>query len=162
MRSIATTLSTLLCILFPTIGLGHSSKNCVLIVSEEDRLNCYDSWAQSSSDKLIKRPDETDNVELKPVHSIEKPELKNATRKKNTFFSRPVGTFLEYSEKILAVKKIQRKMHIELENGQIWRLQKSHLASFNVGDKVHIKQGMVGGFILHVEAGGSYRVKQMR
>ena len=60
------------------------------------------------------------------------------------------------------IKKSQQKVFVVLSNEQIWRIQKSHLTSFKVGDKALIKQGMVGGFIMRIEGGGSYRVKQIQ
>jgi hypothetical protein len=50
-------------------------------------------------------------------------------------------------------------MVFRLENGQIWMQSSPRNLPFAVGNKVAIKSGRIGGYIMRSESGTSTRVK---
>ena len=149
---------------FSSNSFAHDTGNCAQVESALERLDCYDGQAKLQSSLPRPTGDEalSSKVVLQPSAPSAPPESAQPVSKKPSFLSRPVGDPVEYSATIAEIKKSQQKVFVVLSNEQIWRIQKSHLTSFKVGDKALIKQGMVGGFIMRIEGGGSYRVKQIQ
>jgi hypothetical protein len=163
MRSIIAVALMLFCF-FSSNSFAHDTGNCAQVESALERLDCYDGQAKLQSSLPRPTGDEalSSKVVLQPSAPSAPPESAQPVSKKPSFLSRPVGDPVEYSATIAEIKKSQQKVFVVLSNEQIWRIQKSHLTSFKVGDKALIKQGMVGGFIMRIEGGGSYRVKQIQ
>jgi len=161
MRSFITAALMLFCF-FSSNSFAHDTGNCAQVESALERLDCYDGQAKLLSS--LPTGDETvsSKVVSQPSAPSAPPESAQLVSKKPSFLSRPIGAPVEYSATIAEIKKSQQKVFVVLSNEQIWRIQKSHLTSFKIGDKALIKQGMVGGFIMRIEGGGSYRVKQIQ
>ncbi len=160
MRSLITS-ALMLFFIFSTNSYAHDTSKCAQVESALERLDCYDGQAKLQSSQPTPSQALTNELLVKPSVPVVQLEVAKLAGTKPSFFSRPVGTAAEYSGIITEIKKSQQKVHVALDNGQIWQIQKSHLVSFKVGEKAHIKQGMIGGFIMRVKGGGSYRVKQM-
>ncbi|MDB2645686.1 hypothetical protein N9Y97_02305 [Pseudomonadales bacterium] len=171
MRSIITAALMLFCF-FSSNSFAHDTGNCAQVESALERLDCYDGQAkllsslptgdETVSSKVVSQPSAPSAPPESAPPESAPPESAQLVSKKPSFLSRPIGALVEYSATIAEIKKSQQKVFVVLSNEQIWRIQKSHLTSFKIGDKALIKQGMVGGFIMRIEGGGSYRVKQIQ
>ena len=67
------------------------------------------------------------------------------------------------SSRLMAIRdKGQQKMVFRLENDQIWMQNSARSLPFHEGDKVSIKSGTMGGYILSNGSGLSTRVRQIK
>jgi hypothetical protein len=140
---------------------AHDTSGCAQVVSELKRLDCYDQQARLTNEEVENKKTisarEAPQIDVTPVQS------KPATidEKNPSFFSRPDQYSSEYLATIASVDKSRSKIRVMLSNDQVWQLQKSRLITFKAGDRVVVKQGLIGGYTMRVNAGGSHRVKRI-
>ena len=169
MRSITTTVLVLLGFFF-TINnsYAHDMGNCAQVDSALERLDCYDGQAKFLSSQGIEDREVAAQTSPAPISKSnavrDQTEGAAPASKKSSFLSKPIESPIEYSATIAKVVKGKgsTKALVELSNGQIWQIQKSRLVTFKVGNDVVVKQGLIGGYMLRVAGGGSYRVKQIK
>ena len=169
MRSITTTVLVLLGF-FITVktSYAHDTGNCAQVDSALERLDCYDRQAKlpnSQSPGAQELAAQTSPAPISKSNAVrDQTEGAAPASKKPSFLSKPIESPIEYSATIAKVVKGKgsTKALVELSNGQIWQIQKSRLVTFKVGNDVVVKQGLIGGYMLRVAGGGSYRVKQIK
>ena len=69
---------------------------------------------------------------------------------------------VDLDTEIVAVRRgDQQRMVFRLANGQIWMQNTARDLPFTVGDKVNIKNGRIGGYMMRSEGGTSTRVRRI-
>ena len=156
--------------------LAESGQGCALIENAQKRLACFD--------RQFPRPEETPGS-LNPDSETSG---KSATPAADSHpepvsdHADPVGAVedlsspapprrgrlfgwletLDMDSEIAAVRRgAQQRMVFRLTNGQIWMQSTPRELPFSTGDKVKIKSGRVGGYIMRSESGTSTRVRRI-
>ena len=90
-----------------------------------------------------------------------------AQREADSSFGKPQEMFSNRDTRMVAAtltsisKNPMRATRLYLDNDQIWQLSKDRALSASVGDKVHIKTGTVGGYLMSINEGSWFRVKRI-
>ena len=148
-----------------------NTSECSQIENRTERLLCFDrefpgTPAQLSKSKVnseAKALVETVNtpVEEAPVEAANAEPSEEKTKNRLALG----GLFDSQDQpkietKIAAIRSGgQQRMVFRLENGQIWMQSSPRNLPFAVGNKVAIKSGRIGGYIMRSESGTSTRVK---
>ena len=134
--------------LFSVSAFSQSPQQCVNIVSDKDRLACYDAlFAQSKTAR---------SAEQQPTQSTHQQTNSTIPAAKTTEFGleRRDSTpeFIE-SKAVGQFSSWQKKMKIRLENGQVWQITQSSKVYFKTENpQVRIEKGALGSFFLHFYA----------
>ncbi|MCH9691083.1 MAG: hypothetical protein K0U59_03290 [Gammaproteobacteria bacterium] len=119
--------------------LPEQLKICAAVSADDKRLACYDTLSNS----LMARAEHQFGIEAE--------QLVNDTSKHLT------------STIANSRKGAYGKLTITLANGQVWRQTASSLGSWKSGEKVEIKRGALGSFLMRKHSGGkSVRVKRIK
>ena len=112
------------------------------------RLACYDALfrAPEAPKVVASKPPELGDDQVrraKPIAERNEPETLNATV-------------------IKVSRRARNELAFELDNEQLWAQVTPRYLSIKAKDRVIIKKGRLGGYILTTERGGSTRVKRLR
>lgn len=152
---------------------SEQTSECSQIENKNERLLCFDrefpntappnkpsETTQTSSDRISNTP-----VSKAAAPASSQPENQAEPRGNNGL---SVAGLLDWKEtqsfesEISAIRSGgQQRMVFRLDNGQIWMQSSPRALPFSVGNKVVIKSGRVGGFIMRSESGTSTRVKRI-
>lgn len=156
-----------------SIAWSEQTSECSQIEDKNERLLCFDrefpntaqpnkpsETPQTSSDRISNTP-----VSKAAVPASSQPEIQAEPKESNGF---SVAGLLDWKEtqsfesEIAAIRSGgQQRMVFRLDNGQIWMQTSPRELPFSVGNKVVIKSGRIGGFIMRSESGTSTRVKRI-
>ena len=156
---------------------AFANTNCAQLENARERLACYDSQFPPEEGRELPRitsepiraPATLGN---EPTQSTEQTLASTSTR------TRPApqpgerggggaGLFgwtdqIDLDTEIVAVRRgNQQRMVFRLANGQIWMQNNARDLPFSVGDKVTIKNGRIGGYMMRSDAGTSTRVRRI-
>ena len=147
---------------------AEQTSQCSQIVDRAERLECFDREfpndiepstkpqpsAKASQSTAVRAAEPVNNV-------IVADESKQEAKKKFSlgglfdWKSQP-----EVETEILAIRSgSKQRMIFRLANGQIWMQSTPRTLPFKSGDKVTIKSGRIGGYIMRSASGTSSRVK---
>ena len=147
---------------------AEQTSQCSQIVDRAERLECFDREfpndiepstkpqpsAKASQSTAVRAAEPVNNV-------IVADESKKEAKKKLSlgglfdWKSQP-----EVETEILAIRSgSKQRMIFRLANGQIWMQSTPRTGPFKGGDKVTIKSGRIGGYIMRSASGTSSRVK---
>ncbi len=146
---------------------ADQTSSCSQIADRKERLECFDrefpSEASVQSDNVSpKAPRSTAGA--KAVAPIEDARIKEASahtpkRKMSLGGLLDWKTQPEVETEITAIRSgSKQRMVFRLANGQIWMQSTPRALPFKAGDKVTIKSGRVGGYIMRSASGTSSRV----
>ena len=121
---------------------------CIDLQQDSARLACYDALFRTpEAPKVVaSKPPELGDDQVrraKPIAERNEPETLNATVIKVT-------------------RRARNELAFELDNEQLWAQVTPRYLSIKAKDRVIIKKGRLGGYILTTERGGSTRVKRLR
>lgn len=158
-----------------------SGEDCGRIENARERLACFDQLylAGSGAKELPKIKVETirapEGVSLPPQQTSPKANTSSApvlqaptptTRDENDplpsrgMFDPAVK--LDMDAEIAGLRRADgQRMVFRLDNGQIWMQSSPRDLPFSKGEKINIKNGRIGGFIMRNEGGTSTRVKRI-
>ncbi|MEM7101348.1 MAG: hypothetical protein AAF541_24060 [Pseudomonadota bacterium] len=156
--------------------LAQEAIDCAQVENARERLACFDRkyprdpekpnvvpGIQSSTPRS-RLPTETPSQQT-PQSEVAAP----APQPEEDRRGFPSGGLLDDTEDvninstIAAVRdREKQKMVFRLENGQIWMQSSPRALPINVGDKITIKSGTIGGYIMSVEGGVSTRVQRIK
>ena len=147
---------------------AEQTSQCSQIVDRAERLECFDREfpndiepstkpqpsAKASQATAVRAADPVSNV-------IVADESRQEAKKKLSlgglfdWKSQP-----EFETEIVAIRSgSKQRMIFRLANGQIWMQSTPRTLPFKSGDKVTIKSGRIGGYIMRSASGTSSRVK---
>lgn len=158
--------------------------DCAQVVNARERLACYDRQYPRDPSKPsvtpVQPPQERQpqpeyrssesapaTAESSPQPAPEPAQATPEPALDERGFAKSKGIFalpdkVEISSTIAAVRsEYQKKMVFRLENGQIWLQSSPRELAIKAGDKVTVKSGTIGGFILRTDNGVSTRVQRI-
>ena len=141
---------------------------CSQIADKAERLECFDREfpseikAAAKTLPLVEAPQTTVVSTPEPIadvvvvdQSTQKPKKKMSLGGLFDWKSQP-----EVETEIAAIRSgSKQRMVFRLANGQIWMQSTPRALPFKAGDKVTIKSGRIGGYIMRSASGTSSRVK---
>ena len=155
-----------------SIAWAEQTSKCSQIENKNERLLCFDREfpditqpkrpreAKAKASELISNESEAATAATSTLVESEAPS-KNKSR-----FS--FSGLLDWKEpfnfetEIAAIRSGgKQRMVFRLDNGQIWMQTSPRELPFSVGNKVAIKSGKMGGFIMRSESGTSTRVRRI-
>ena len=162
-----------------TIAMGAQPIDCAQVENARERLTCFDQQYPRDQAKPSALPAPRDaeppSISYKkadpaltpPAAQADATDATDATTsseglpKSRGIFSLPEKVNIEST--IAAVKnEYQKKMVFRLDNGQIWLQASPRDLPIKEGDKVTIRNGTIGGFILSTAGGTSTRVQRVK
>lgn len=154
---------------------GAQPIDCAQVENARERLTCFDQQYPRDMSKPTALPApvdaETPSVSYRKADPaqpppVAQPDATDTTSssegqpKSRGIFSFPEKVNIEST--LAAVKnEYQKKMVFRLENGQIWLQTSPRDMPIKEGDKVTIRNGTIGGFILSTAGGASTRVRRI-
>ena len=158
---------------------AFANTNCAQIENARERLACYDSQFPPEQGANIPRitsepirapstlgntPNPTSQPVIASNSSSTQPRPAPVPSEQG---GGGAGLFgwtdkVDFETEIIALRRgDQQRMVFRLANGQIWMQNSSRDLPFSVGDRVSIKNGRVGGYVMRSDSGTSTRVRRI-
>ena len=158
---------------------AFANTNCAQIENARERLACYDSQFPPEQGANIPRitsepirapstlgntPNPTSQPVIASNSSSTQPRPAPVPSEQG---GGGAGLFgwtdkVDFETEIIALRRgDQQRMVFRLANGQIWMQNSSRDLPFSVGDRVSIKNGRVGGYVMRSDGGTSTRVRRI-
>ena len=153
---------------------AEQTSECSQIENKNERLLCFDrEFPDTTQPKKIREAkvkakaseritNESEAVTAATSNLVE-PEAPSKNKSRFSFsglldWKEP----LNFETEIAAIRSgSKQRMVFRLDNGQIWMQTSPRELPFSVGNKVAIKSGKMGGFIMRSESGTSTRVRRI-
>ena len=157
-----------LALLVSANSYAEQTSACSQIADKAERLECFDREfpgeikesaktlpsVEASQTKVVSTPEPIADV-VAADQSAQKPKEKMSLGGLFDWKSQP-----EVETEIAAIRSgSKQRMVFRLANGQIWMQSTPRALPFKAGDKVTIKSGRIGGYIMRSASGTSSRVK---
>ena len=157
-----------LALLVSANSYAEQTSPCSQIANKAERLECFDRefpseieasaktlpLVEASQTTVVSTPEPIADV-VAVDQSAQKPKEKMSLGGLFDWKSQP-----EVETEIAAIRSgSKQRMVFRLANGQIWMQSTPRALPFKAGDKVTIKSGRIGGYIMRSASGTSSRVK---
>lgn len=136
--------SSLATILFLFAATASGAEDCSKLTDAEARLSCFDALYPSQDEKA---DDVVSENILRPI-------------KKRGFFEIEGKQYYEGTI-VEMLNKPQQRMVFRFDNDEIWIQTTPRSLPIKVGDKVTIRRGTVGGYVLRTENKVSTKISQI-
>ncbi|MEL7025498.1 MAG: hypothetical protein AAGL69_17310 [Pseudomonadota bacterium] len=140
---------------------------CKTIVSDSERLACFDRWALAWAPTTSVAGETSDNVESEPAQDEAVASVKVDPASEEEFGLPPVPLAEDVDRIVTTVTEIDAKradrIVVTLANEQVWRQTRGTTLRLDVGDEVAIERKLFGAYSL-TKSGSSrpMRVKRVR
>ena len=168
--------------LYPVVAYSQTAEDCTRIENAVERLACFDSVFESVGQTVRNAEQSAASKEtpvqptlaaptLAPSQAPQSEASSTASQREASFgleqterrAPRKPDTLEEIQSTIAALRRKDRQELIFLlENDQIWIQDVHRNMTAEVGDRVTIRRGRMGGYILTVDGGASSRVVRIK
>jgi hypothetical protein len=147
-------------IMYSSLAQGLESEDCAQIENERDRLACFDEHFPRSE------PSTTDQIPAVTTEQTGQPQQEQKSSapsrrwRLGKIFGKRNADTIEGTISAIRIRDRQ-KMVFQLDNGQIWMQDSPRNLPIRKGDRVTIRSGFIGGFVLRNSSGTSTRVRRI-
>jgi hypothetical protein len=158
---------------------NSDASKCAKIISDKERLSCYDLVFKDTSDLITEKVEKESN----PIEPIRKKALNNKpkTAKKPSEAEDNFGLSYQQIKKVKQIedsgairskitrvtKQVSRKVTFRLENGQVWKseaaLGANKVAQFKKGSSVELIKSRMGGYsMVNLKTNSRIKIKRIK
>ena len=158
---------------------NSAASKCAKIVSDKERLSCYDLVFKDTSDLITEKVEKESN----PIEPIGKKALNNKpkTAKKPSEAEDNFGLSYQQIKKVKQIedsgairskitrvtKQVSRKVTFRLENGQVWKseaaLGANKVAQFKKGSNIELIKSRMGGYsMVNLKTNSRIKIKRIK